>query len=113
MASTATYSRLRWGELTALTIGQIDQAGRVITVDRKVAEVAGHLYSEAGLRPRDWMAAQSPVPCITVAVSRDGFAALLIVTRRFTVAVICCRLHPGSRLLDPARATWRAGIIAE
>ena len=47
MASTAAYSGLRWGELTALTIGQIDQAGRVITVDRKVIEVAGHLYIEA------------------------------------------------------------------
>ena len=47
MASTAAYSGLRWGELTALTIGQIDTAGRVITVDRKVIEVAGHLYIEA------------------------------------------------------------------
>jgi integrase len=47
MASTAAYSGLRWGELTALTIGQIDQAARVITVDRKVVEVAGHLYAEA------------------------------------------------------------------
>jgi integrase len=47
MASTAAYSGLRWGELTALTIPQIDQTGRVITVDRKVVEVAGHLYVEA------------------------------------------------------------------
>jgi integrase len=47
MANTAAYSGLRWGELTALTIPQIDQAGRVITVDRKVVEVAGHLYLEA------------------------------------------------------------------
>ncbi len=47
MASTAAYSGLRWGELTALTIPQIDQAARVITVDRKVVEVAGHLYIEA------------------------------------------------------------------
>jgi integrase len=46
MANTAAYSGLRWGELTALTTGQIDQAGRVITVDRKVVEVAGHLYLE-------------------------------------------------------------------
>jgi hypothetical protein len=43
MASTAAYSGLRWGELTALTIWQVDLAGRVITVDRKVIEVAGHL----------------------------------------------------------------------
>jgi len=47
MASTAAYSGLRWGELTALTIWQVDQAGRVITVDRQVVEVAGHLYVEA------------------------------------------------------------------
>jgi integrase len=47
MANTAAYSGLRWGELTALTIPRIDQAGRVITVDRKVVEVAGHLYVEA------------------------------------------------------------------
>jgi integrase len=47
MASTAAYSGLRWGELTALTIAQVDPAGRVITVDRKVVEVAGHLYVEA------------------------------------------------------------------
>jgi integrase len=34
-------------ELAALTIGQVDPAGRVISVDRKVVEVAGHLYVEA------------------------------------------------------------------
>jgi integrase len=47
MASTAAYSGLRWGELAALTIAQVDQAARVIAVDRKVIEVAGHLYIEA------------------------------------------------------------------
>jgi integrase len=47
MAHTAAYSGLRWGELAALTIAQINQAARVITVDRKVAEIAGHLYLEA------------------------------------------------------------------
>ena len=47
MANTAAYSGLRWGELTAVTIPQIDTAARVITVDRKVVEVAGHLYVEA------------------------------------------------------------------
>ena len=47
MASTAAYSGLRWGELTAIIIAQVDQAVRVITVDRKVVEVAGHLYIEA------------------------------------------------------------------
>jgi integrase len=47
MASTAAYSGLRWGELTALTIPQVSTDTRVITVDRKVVEVAGHLYVEA------------------------------------------------------------------
>jgi len=47
MALTAAYSGLRWGELTALTIAQVDPLARVITVDRKVVEVAGHLYLEA------------------------------------------------------------------
>ena len=47
MANTAAYSGLRWGELTALTIWQVEAVVRVITVDRKVVEVAGHLYIEA------------------------------------------------------------------
>ncbi|MCW2934972.1 MAG: integrase family protein [Actinomycetia bacterium] len=47
MACTAAYSGLRWGELAALTIAQVNQAARVITVDRKVIEIAGHLYIEA------------------------------------------------------------------
>jgi len=47
MANTAAYSGLRWGELIALTIPQTDQDARVITVDRKVVEVAGHLFLEA------------------------------------------------------------------
>lgn len=41
MPVPAAYSRLRWGELTVLTIVQVEQARRVITVDRKVVEVAG------------------------------------------------------------------------
>ena len=47
MANTAAYSGLRQGELFALTIGQIAPDARVITVDRKLIEVAGHLYVEA------------------------------------------------------------------
>jgi integrase len=47
MAHTAAYSGLRWGELAALSIAQIDEPGRVITVDRKVVEVGGRLYAEA------------------------------------------------------------------
>jgi integrase len=47
MANTAAFSGLRWGELVALTISQVAQAARVISVDRKVIEVGGHLYIEA------------------------------------------------------------------
>ena len=37
---------LRWGELAALTVGQIDQATRVITGDRKVIEIGGQQFEE-------------------------------------------------------------------
>jgi hypothetical protein len=47
MANTAAYSGLRWGELAALTIGQVASAARVITVDRKVVEISGQIYVEA------------------------------------------------------------------
>jgi integrase len=47
MAVTAAYSGLRWGELAALTVGQVDPDARVITVDRKVVEVGGQLFVEA------------------------------------------------------------------
>ena len=47
MANVAAYSGLRWGEIAALTVPHADTAARVITVDRKVIEVAGHLYVEA------------------------------------------------------------------
>jgi integrase len=46
MAQAAAYSGLRWGEIAALTIAQVDPAARVITVDRKIVEIAGHLYAE-------------------------------------------------------------------
>jgi integrase len=35
MASIAAYAGLRWGELIALTIPQVDAGARVIDVDRK------------------------------------------------------------------------------
>jgi integrase len=78
MAHTAAYSGLRWGELTALTTGQIDPAGRVITVDRKVVEVAGHLYPEAPknrkyrktiyprLTPAGWRRCRTVIECLKV-----------------------------------------------
>jgi integrase len=47
MANLAAYTGLRWGELAALTMAQIDPAARVITVDRKVVEIGGQLFTEA------------------------------------------------------------------
>ena len=47
MANVAAYSGLRWGEIAALTMPQVDTAARIITMDRKVIEVAGHLDVEA------------------------------------------------------------------
>ena len=64
MAHTAAYTGLRWGELAALTIAPIDPAARVITVDRKVAEIAGHLYLEA---PKNRKRRQTIYPRATLA----------------------------------------------
>ena len=50
MANAAAYSGLRWGEIAALTIAQVSQAARVITVDRKVVEEA-RAEQEAGSNP--------------------------------------------------------------
>ena len=60
MVNTAAYAGLRQGELFALTAGQIATATRVITVDRKLVEVAGHLYVEAP-KCRKFRAAIYPV----------------------------------------------------
>jgi integrase len=53
MAQAAACNGLRWGELAGLTISQVDPATRVITVDRKVVEVAGQLFVEAP-KNRKW-----------------------------------------------------------
>jgi integrase len=47
MAHAAAYSGLRWGEIAALTAGQVSQARREINVGHKVVEVGGRLYVEA------------------------------------------------------------------
>ena len=47
MACFAAYTGLRWGELAALTLTQIDQATRTVTVDRKIIEIGGKLFVEA------------------------------------------------------------------
>jgi integrase len=62
MAYVAAYSGLRWGEIAALAAGQVDTAARVISVDRKVDEVAGHLHIEA---PKNRRRRQTIYPRLT------------------------------------------------
>jgi integrase len=64
MLNTAAYTGLRWGELTALAVPQVDLGPRVIGVDRKVIEVAGHLYLEA---PKNHKRRQTVFPRATPA----------------------------------------------
>jgi integrase len=52
MACTAAYSGLRWGELAALTIVQVDQAARAITIDRKVVEAPKNRKHRRTIYPR-------------------------------------------------------------
>ena len=92
MVNTAAYSGLRWGELAALTIGQVDDDARVITVDRKVIEVAGHLYIEA---PKGRKSRKTIYPRITP----DGYPL---------AERLAARIEPGPRRAgrrhQPARA---------
>jgi integrase len=64
MVNLAAYSGLRWGELVALTADQVGTAGRSILVDRKVAEISGHLFVEAP-KNRKWRRTIYPevTPC--------------------------------------------------
>jgi integrase len=47
MANFAAYTGLRWGELAALTTGQLSAATRTVEVERKVIEIGGTLFTEA------------------------------------------------------------------
>jgi integrase len=64
MVDTAAYSGLRWGELVVLTADQVNLNARVIVVDRKVVDVAGHLYTEA---PKNRKRRQTIYPRLTPA----------------------------------------------
>jgi integrase len=46
MAYFAAYTGLRWGELAALTLTQIDPGTRTVTIDRKIIEIGGALHTE-------------------------------------------------------------------
>jgi len=67
--------------LVALTIAQVDTVGREITVDRKVVEVAGHLFAEApkGRKRRRTVYPAAPRP---PARSRSGSPPLAWRLRR-------------------------------
>jgi integrase len=53
MVNFAAYTGLRWGELAALTAAQVSLARRVVTVDRRVIEIRGHLFLEVP-KGRKW-----------------------------------------------------------
>ncbi|HEY1618943.1 MAG TPA: tyrosine-type recombinase/integrase, partial [Streptosporangiaceae bacterium] len=53
MVNLAAYSGLRWGEQAALTADQVSAADRSVLVDRKVVDIAGHLFTEAP-KNRKW-----------------------------------------------------------
>jgi integrase len=46
MAYFAAYTGLRWGELAALTLTQINPGTRTVTIDRKIIEIGGTLHTE-------------------------------------------------------------------
>lgn len=62
MANTAAYSGLRWGEIAALGADQVLAEERVIAVERKVVEVAGHLFVEV---PKNRKLRQTIYPRLT------------------------------------------------
>jgi hypothetical protein len=92
MANTAAYSGLRWGELTALTVAQVDQAARVIAVDRKVVEVAGHLYADSH---SSWDLATDNAGVGAIAVS-TAMTPPGIARRRLRADLHCTKQHSGS-----------------
>jgi integrase len=125
MAYVAAYSGLRWGEIAALTVAQIDTAARVISVDRKVAEVAGYLHIEAPknrkrrqtiyprLTPSGYPLAERLAARIEHARTEQHFCSnllgLLFPSTRETVAVLQLQpQRPQARLRDRrvARRDW-------
>jgi integrase len=104
MARTAACSGLRWGELAALSTGQVNASTRVITVDRKVIEVAGHLYIEA---PKGRKHRKTVYPRITP----DGYplAARLAVRIEAARAEQAAGLNPlGLIFPSPKYKLWRS-----
>ena len=104
MVHTAAYTGLRWGELTALTIGQVDPDARVIAVDRKVIEVAGHLYLEA---PKNRKRRQAIYPRLSPA----GYPLAERLAAR--IAAARAEQHAGANPLglvfpSPAGKHWRS-----
>jgi hypothetical protein len=64
MMNTAAYSGLRWGEIAALTVVQVDTGNRVIAVDRKVVEIAGQDFGRLTQSPIAPALARGAVPAV-------------------------------------------------
>ncbi|MGO9218057.1 MAG: hypothetical protein ACLP5E_09880 [Streptosporangiaceae bacterium] len=86
MACFAAYTGLRWDELAALTVTQVDQGIRTVTVDRKVIEVGGQQYAEApkGRKQRRTIYPRQAPPAISASrmpVARN--TAMIAASRRW------------------------------
>jgi integrase len=79
MVYFAAYTGLRWGELAALSIGQIETVTRTVTVDRKVVEVGGKLFVEP---PKGRKKRRTIYPRVTP----DGYALAERVSARIEAA---------------------------
>ena len=104
MAHVAAYSGLRQGELFALTADQIDPAGRVITVNRKLVEVAGHLYVEAP-KCRKFRATIYPVRAPAGYPLDEKLAARI---EQVKAEMQACRNPPGLMFPSPRFTIWRS-----
>jgi integrase len=104
MACTAAYTGLRQGELFALTAPQVDTALRVITVDRKIVEIAGHLHTEP---PKNRKRRQTIYPRLTP----DGYplAARLAARAEAALAEQAAGTNPCALLFpSPRHKHWRS-----
>jgi hypothetical protein len=104
MVYFAAYTGLRWGELTALTVGQISQTDRVVTVDRKIIEVRGHLFVEPP-KNRRWRRTIYP------RATTDGWPIAVMVAARIEEVEreqAAGRNPLGLMFPAPAGGYWRA-----
>ncbi len=108
MANTAAYAGPRWGELSALTIPQIDPPARIITIDRKIIEIGGTSTSK---HPRTASSARTIYPAHTP----DGYplAGKLAARIEAARAEHAAGTNPHGLIFPSPRGTlWRSSNFA-